>query len=211
MRVEEARKLFGDLFIGREELTAISSALPLEISTEPEIPFDATVLRNLSQDYILILGTPSFSGGKPLTLCTLRDHFGTDPEKREPCFYNQDWYLLEGFANATVLETRWYLIRKSIEDASRGVDPSAVISSLPTEKELPPAILTAYTFFSFFLLRKDRKLWDTDFVWCSDQDSNGDRIYTGRYTDPSGLNRSGFSIHRHLSIRPCYGAAPLIS
>ena len=53
-------------------------------------------------------------------------------------------------------------------------------------------------------------LWRHDFIWCDDSDHNGDRIYTGRYIDPNGINKNGFNIHRHLSIRPCYGAAPVI-
>ena len=27
----------------------------------------------------------------------------------------------------------------------------------------------------------------------------------GKYHDVDGVNKNGFSIHRHLSLRPCYG------
>lgn len=49
------------------------------------------------------------------------------------------------------------------------------------------------------------KLWYHDFVWCSDVDHNGDRIYVGKYNDIDGVNKDGFSIHRHLALRLCYG------
>lgn len=49
------------------------------------------------------------------------------------------------------------------------------------------------------------KLWDNDYIWCSDTYNNGDQIYVGRYTDLSGLNADGFEIHRHLKIKNNYG------
>ena len=53
-------------------------------------------------------------------------------------------------------------------------------------------------------------LWWHDFVWCSDVDHNGDRIYVGKYHDIDGVNKNGFSIHRHLALRPCYGSVDYI-
>lgn len=52
-------------------------------------------------------------------------------------------------------------------------------------------------------------LWKHDFVWCSDMDHNGDRIYVGKYHDISGVNKNGFSIHRHLALRECYASINL--
>ena len=65
--------------------------------------------------------------------------------------------------------------------------------------------MCTYTFFVFYLCRHE-KIWNHDFIWCSDRDHNGDRIYVGKYHDIDGVNKNGFSIHRHLALRPCYGA-----
>ena len=75
---------------------------------------------------------------------------------------------------------------------------------MPKEK-FPSAILTSFVFFSYYLLSREL-LWKNDFTWCSDLDNNGDQIYTGRYIDPKGINKNGFNIHRHLSIRSYHGA-----
>ena len=69
----------------------------------------------------------------------------------------------------------------------------------------PTAILCAYTFFVYYFLTGEH-LWYHDFVWCSDADHNGDRIYVGKYHDVDGVNKNGFSVHRHLALRNCYAA-----
>ena len=43
------------------------------------------------------------------------------------------------------------------------------------------------------------------FIWCNDVDANGDRIYVGRYFDPLGISKNGFSVHRQLRIKNNYG------
>ena len=111
---------------------------------------------------------------------------------------NQDWYLEEEFAKVS-LENRWYLIQKNIEDDTRGKEPNS-----KSELNLPSAILCVYTFMIWWLLRGEL-LWPNDFIWCSDFDKHGDRIYVGKYLDTDKLERSGFSIHRHLSIKNNYG------
>jgi hypothetical protein len=126
---------------------------------------------------------------------------GINPNVSEPCFYNQDWYLKENFIDDT-LENKWYLIRKNVFEDTRAMQPNELI-----EKgiSLPSAILCTYTFFSYYCYNKDL-LWKYDFVWCSDMDHNGDRIYVGKYRDIDGINKNGFSIHRHLALRDCYSA-----
>lgn len=206
MKNDDAKKIMGENFIGYDEIISISNDLNLEkidIGSVPEIPFSEKVL-NDNKDNILILGVSKHKDGSPLTLNSLRNLFGLDPEKKEPCFYNQDWYLKQGFANES-LESKWYLVKKNIEEKTRGEEPQKIISELDNGESLPKAVVTAYVFFANYLLNKEI-LWEGDFIWCSDLDDNGDRIYTGRYIDPSGKNKKGFNIHRHLSIRPCYGA-----
>ena len=138
--------------------------------------------------------------GVNVTLRQLRSIFGIDPEQQEPCFYNQDWYLNESFLD-TKLENRWYLLKKDVFESSRAELPD----KLSKEISFPSAVLCAYTFFAYYLYYK-QPLWYHDFVWCCDLDHNGDRIYVGKYHDIDGVNKNGFSVHRHLALRPCYAA-----
>ena len=104
------------------------------------------------------------------------------------------------------LNGQWYLIKKDVFEESRAVMPGDL-----TERGLnfPPAILCGYTFFAYYYAR-NQYLWWHDFVWCCDTDHNGDRIYVGKYHDVDGVNKNGFSIHRHLALRPCYGSVNYI-
>ncbi|HLC80877.1 MAG TPA: hypothetical protein VJG31_03840, partial [Candidatus Nanoarchaeia archaeon] len=173
------------------------------------IPYGTDFLKTLRGEYVLILGFPSDENKNPLTLNAMRSFYGLEPTVKEPCFYNQDWYLNEDFAGKTTLEFKWYIIRKKVIEETRGKRPEEIMETIKNVRGFPSAILTAYTFFLCYFLNKE-KLWENDFLWCSDKDGNGDRIYTGRYTDPRGINKNGFNIHRHLSIRPVYGLAPQI-
>jgi len=207
MDITIAKKVMGKNFIGPDELLKISDDFPIKIMKRiPTINFDVQRLEKIKNDYVLILGSAKFANGQDLTINKMRSKFGFNPAKKEPCFYNQDWYLKEKFASKTSLKFQWYLIRKKVVLETRGQDPKIVSQKLNTNKIFPTAILTAYTFFAYYFLNNKQMLWKHDFVWCSDCDKNGDRIYTGRYQDPKKINKNGFNIHRHLSIRPCYGA-----
>ena len=202
------KTLFGDNLIGPEKLSRglsqwVSSqgeAEAITLGTVPNVSFSWETLESHAKDYLLVLGMPTING-VDITLRHLRDIFGIDPEQQEPCFYNQDWYLNETFLDRQ-LESRWYLLKKEVFEASRAVMPQELL-----EKEIsfPSAILCAYTFFAYYLYYH-KPLWVHDFIWCSDLDHNGDRIYVGKYHDIDGVNKNGFSIHRHLALRPCYAA-----
>ena len=203
MEREQVKGLFGVNFIGSAELAPFFGALGLDGAAlqEPPITYsDAQLQQAASEGYILILGVDSLQG-QPVSLRFLRQQFGVDPDVSEPCLYNQDWYLKEDFMDTT-LQTQWYLIKKDVFDESRAVMPADL-----TQRGLhfPPAILCGYTFFAYYYARQ-AYLWWHDFVWCSDTDHNGDRIYVGKYHDIDGVNKNGFSIHRHLALRPCYGS-----
>ena len=186
--------------IGPEELKNIQ-ALNLRIPEKiPEIPFTEEELKAKENDYILVFGTSVFNDGAPVTIRNLKKRFGKDPAISEPCFYNQDWYLNESFLD-TKLENRWYLLKKDVFESSRAELPD----KLSKEISFPSAVLCAYTFFAYYLYYK-QPLWYHDFVWCCDLDHNGDRIYVGKYHDIDGVNKNGFSVHRHLALRPCYAA-----
>lgn len=198
--IEDAKRIIGANFIGVDELRnllKLSLKLPKK---EVEVPYTIEQLVNLKDDYILIYGASTTMTEDTVNLLFLRSIFGYDPEASEPCFYNQDWYMKESFMKRS-LDDKWYLIKKNIYSDSRSKSPI----ELEKQYSFPSAILCAYVFFAMWLL-KDEQLWLHDFIWCSDLDKNSDRIYVGRYIDFEGLNKNGFSIHRHLSIRNCYGS-----
>lgn len=207
MNVSDVRHLFGDNFIGKEELKPFFKALGFGEVDIQERPIEYTVsqLQKAAEDgYILIYGVEHIDG-QQITLRFLREKFGINPDVSEPCFYNQDWYLNELFIDVPV-HTQWYLIKKDVLEESRAVMPGDL-----TQKGLnfPPAIVCGYTFFAYYFAR-NKYLWYHDFVWCCDTDHNGDRIYVGKYHDIDGVNKNGFSIHRHLALRPCYGSIQVI-
>lgn len=203
--IDEAKKIMGANFIGYDELLIISEKFPLVIQDHyPDIPFSKDELISKKENYILIIGVSEMRKGLPLTLLSMKDHFGVNPDVSEPCFYNQDWYLKENFMNTT-LENKWYLIKKSVFEESRAILPNI----LRTKYSFPTAILCAYSFFVYWFFA-NQLLWKNDFVWCSDKDHNGDWIYIGKYIDIDGVNKNGFSIHRHLEIRDFYGAITML-
>lgn len=161
---------------------------------------DSDLQKAAEEGYILIYGANQVNG-QNITLRFLRDKFGVNPDVSEPCLYNQDWYLKEDFMDLA-LDAQWYLIKKDVYEDSRAIMPGDLNQR---GLKFPPAILCGYTFFAYFFARNEY-LWWHDFVWCCDTDHNGDRIYVGKYHDIDGVNKNGFSIHRHLALRPCYGS-----
>ena len=203
MEREQIRQLFGVNFIGEEELKPFFKALGFGKVENKECPIqynDSDLQKAASEGYILIYGVRNING-QDVTLKFFREKFGVNPDESEPCLYNQDWYMKEDFMDTT-LETKWYLIKKDVYEESRAVMPGDLIQR---GINFPPAILCGYTFFAYYFARKEF-LWWHDFIWCCDTDHNGDRIYVGKYHDIDSINKNGFSIHRHLALRPCYGA-----
>jgi hypothetical protein len=205
-----AKEIMGKNFIGIDELISIRKKIgiyiPEELKTNcPLIHFSEKTLEKNKNDYILIFGIPYYKDKTPLTIVKMREHFGLDPDKSEPCFYNQDWYLYEEFANSTTLKENWYLIRKEVYDEYRGI-PIDIIKKNSNLK-LPKAVLCVYAFFCYNLVY-NQFLWVNDFVWCEDTDIYGDSIYIGRYF--KGNNKNGIEIHRVLSIKKNYSTIELI-
>ena len=207
MEREQIRQIFGVNFIGKEELKPFLKALgfgEVDLQENPIQYSDADLQKAASDGYILIYGVSGING-ENITLKLLREKFGVIPDESEPCLYNQDWYMKEDFMNLN-LEDRWYLIKKVVFEESRAVMPGDLTKQ---GLNFPPAILCGYTFFAYYYARNEY-LWWHDFVWCCDTDHNGDRIYVGKYHDIDGLNKNGFSIHRHLALRPCYGSINIL-
>lgn len=205
--IAEASNIMGKYFIGPDDLDMFSKELNIAspIITQiqiPEIPFSKNLLKNIANTHLLILGIPLNASQEPLTLVSMRFFFSVDPSIKEPCFYNQDWYFNEKFANTCKLEFKWYLLGRNILNNTRGLIPENQ-SEIELTK-FPSALLLAFAFFANYFKNKEY-LWEKEFIWCSDKDNNGDRIYVARYIDPSGLSKNGFSIHRHLSVKQHYG------
>lgn len=203
----EVKKLFGENFIGKSELLPLIERLGGCKDDIVEIPIsytDRELLQAAEDGYILILGLSKI-GNCHIDLHFLRGIFGVDPDNSEPCFYNQDWYLKENFMGAS-LNNQWYLIKKNVYEDSRAVMPEELSQR---GLNFPSAILCGYTFFAYYFACNEY-LWWHDFVWCCDTDHNGDRIYVGKYHDIDGVNKNGFSIHRHLALRKCYGSVNMI-
>jgi len=199
MTIERAKEIMGEHFIGPDELRKCAPSLLLDIPTDiPSIPYDEEKLIELKERYYLILGVSKFADGKDVNCRNLKVIFGKDPDASEPCFYNQDWYDQEEFIDNPMI-TDWYLIRKYVFEECRAMMPAELMKTV----SFPKVIMCTYTFFVTWLSWGE-KLWYHDFVWCSDVDHNGDRIYVGKYHDVDGVNKNGFSIHRHLALRPCY-------
>ena len=208
----EARDILGKDLIGLEDLLVVAKEMGfsrnmLTKCKVPAIPFSTSDLRKAKGKYILMLVFNRLADGRLITINGLRKRFGVDPGKKEPCFYNQDWYLREGFAKAGIKKTQWALIRKDLISSSRAQSPQKWADKIT----LPCAVITAYAFFVYWFYSAGRCLWKQDYIWCSDLDHNGDRVYVGRYKDPSGLNKNGFEVHRHLSIKNNYGVADIFT
>ena len=197
--LDRAKTIMGENFIGVDELKKISWLKVEDTQYIPEIPFSEEELINKKNEYLLILGLDSLSDGRKITIRNIQTIFGKNPDQKEPCFYNQDWYEKEAFIDIP-MNAGWFLIRKNVYEESRAVLPTELIKTF----RFPAAITCVYAFFVSWFSR-DIKLWYHDFVWCCDTDHNGDRIYVGKYHDVDGVNKNGFSIHRHLELRPCYG------
>jgi hypothetical protein len=197
----EASIIMGDHFIGPIELSNHSMIIgllnPLSQKLKiPEIKISIAELTKKSKTHILILYFPFYKDGTELTICKLRQHLNMNSQKA--FFYNQDWYLNERFANSNFDKPTWVLINKYIIDASRG---KVFFSNI---NKLYSATLLTYIFFVNFIIN-NKILWPNDYIWCSDSDNNGDQVYVGRYLDPLGIAKEGFSIHRHLRINKNYG------
>ncbi len=209
MKNQQAKNIMGKNFIGPAELNKIDERLNLARIDENdavEICYSAELLEKIKNDYILILGAAKNKNGEDLTINSMRSFFGWDPAAKEPCFYNQDWYLKDDFAAKMRLSDQWYLIKKEVIAEVSGKMPDEIEKNLQKSEKFPSAVLTAFAFFAYYFHTGGEILWKRDFIWCSDRDSNGDRIYTGRYIDPNKINKNGFNIHRYLTVKPWYGA-----
>ena len=194
-----AKEVMGENLIGIDEIRKIDEPLFLISDSIHIIPFEIDQLVKKKDDYFLIPAFDTFADGTIVNIKNMINIFGKNPSMKEPCFYNQDWYDKEEFIEKPI-ESGWFFIRKDVYEDSRAVQPSDLLNRY----SFPSAIKCVYAFFVVWKV-KGIKLWYHDFVWCNDTDHNGERVYVGKYHDADGVNKNGFSIHRHLALRTCYG------
>ena len=196
---ERAKEIMDDNMIGQEDLKSIGKIDFCIPSAIPSIPYTEDEILEKKDEYYLILGVSHFEDGQIISIRNFISIFGKNPEICEPCFYNQDWFDKERFIDEPMTD-KWFLIRKEVYEDSRAVSPNDLLRKYI----FPSAIDCTYAFFIVWMTRNE-VIWKHDFVWCKDVDHNGDRIYVGKYYDIDGINKNGFSIHRHLGLRNCYG------
>lgn len=210
--LEYAYKIMGKNIIGPNELEKVNKIELLlnskffSCETVKNVPFSSDLLFENKDSHLLVLIIPENHNSVKLKFEHFRDHFGSDPDLKEPCFYNQDWYVNEEFYKNSTLELKWVLVQKRISEKTRGLDP---IKFRYENVSLISALTCTYIFFINYIL-KNEVLWENDYVWCNDMDSNNDQIYVGRYLDSKKINKNGFSIHRHLKIKNNYGVSNII-
>lgn len=197
--------------LGPVELSRLPEPFAFRGLSAPPVPFSEDTLKKCADSHLLIYTPAIFPDGTPITVNTLREFFGVDPAVSEPCFYNQDWYLKEDFAASAALDGKWHLLPLRVLEDARAKRPEEIEAALESTEAFPTAVTCTFAFFAYWLHTAGEALWKHDFLWCSDRDHNGDRIYVGRYEDPTGVNKKGFNIHRHLALRPAYSAAPEIT
>ncbi|MEO5927981.1 MAG: hypothetical protein ABIO72_04645 [Patescibacteria group bacterium] len=202
-----AKSILGENCIGPEELAVQGSSFRFG-SECPPVPYSVEQLEQHAVSSVLVFTPAHDADGSPVTLNSLRTLFGIDPAVSEPCFYNQDWYLKEPFAAEATLDGGWHLIRREALEEVRAMLPEEIENALPATEVFPTAVTCAFAFFAYWFATGGNMLWRHDFIWCSDRDHNGDRIYVGRYEDPMQMNKNGFNIHRHLRLKPIHTAAP---
>lgn len=203
MNLKDAKLIFKKNFIGPDELINCNEKLNFLIPESiSNIHLDLDKIN--PEEYILIYGCENLVDKSNVSIRKLIEIFGYNNNGLNLCFYNQDWYLSEDFIDES-LNNKWHLIQKNLSKETRGTEPNKEVMSF-----LPSSILCTYTFFVWWLVNKEI-LWSKDYVWTRTKDSYGDRIYVGKYLDNDDPKRSGFSIHRHLSIKNNYGCAKSIS
>lgn len=78
--IEKAKRLFGNNFVGLEELRPLFEKMELSYASVqvPVIQYSYDELQRCSNDYVLILGIPELDN-TPLSIQTFRNIFGVEP------------------------------------------------------------------------------------------------------------------------------------
>ena len=86
MNTEQLQALFGERFLGREQINKMLERMGMERLGEADVPpvnFSEQTLKENASTHLLVLGYAGKEGA-PLNILRFRECFGTDPEKSEP-------------------------------------------------------------------------------------------------------------------------------
>jgi hypothetical protein len=200
---KRAREIMGKNFLGVEE---VAECFGIQLTQEEltkvaEIPFTEATLEECKDTHILFLGINHDKEGKPLTINRLREMF---PSTGQPRFWSyQFWYDKEKFAAKETPELKWYLIRKTVSEESRSKNYIEQEKLLKENEERERAIVYVYGILLMSKARKER-LFEQDYVWCTDLDSGGYRVCVG-YFGSRGLGISyywGSRYDHYLGLAP---------
>jgi hypothetical protein len=201
---KRAREIMGKNFLGVEE---VAECFGIQLTAEElakvaEVPFTEATLEECKDTHILFLGVNHNKEGKPLTINRFREMFPSTGQSR---FYSYEdaWYDKEKFATKETPELRWYLIRKTVTEESRSKNYQEQEKLLKENEERERAVVYVYGIFLMFKARNER-LFETDYAWCTDLDSDGYRVFVGDF------GSEGLYVHyywddyyaRHLGLAP---------
>jgi hypothetical protein len=181
-----AREIMSKNFFGPDD--AIKhfgvQATRRQLAALSEVPFSEETLTACKDTHILI----AVSSASILEIREMVSKIKLSKGQRS-LLYSQDWYNKEVFAKEKG-QVGWYLVRKTQVDNSTGKTWDEQQALLGKDEETPSAQVMVYTIIAYFLATGER-LFEGIWVRCSDLDSDGGRVYVGRF-DADGLDVSSF-------------------
>jgi len=201
---KQARAIMGKNFLGVEEVAEYFGIILTqdELAKVAEIPFSEKTLEECKDTHILFLGVHHNKEGKPLTITSLREMF---PATSQPRFYSYEdaWYNKEKFATKETTELKWYLVRKVITEESRSENFQEQEKLLKEQEYREKTVVYVYGMLLMFRATGER-LFENDYVWCTDLDSDGYRVDVG-YFGSYGLDVSYYwddNYYHYLGLAP---------
>lgn len=165
-----ARAIIGKNFFGVEEAIKHFGVNPSkqQLAYLAAVPFTEEVLRASKDTHILVAVFP-------MSILDIRG------KVERKLFYSHDdaWYNKQAFAKDKG-EVGWQLVRKvPIADSTNKTwnEQQALLSK---DEETPKVQVVVYTIIGHFLATGER-LFENIYVRCSDLDSDGNRVYVGRF------------------------------
>lgn len=206
--LKEARELFGEDFLGIEEIEQFTgrklkedekrqvNRMWTEKIREQKLT-KADLERLKKEGFMVVLRTAMLSNeGKemPATVENLRKKF-------KDLFYNQDWYDEEKFANnkENAVRTAWAIVKKEVLEESRDKDwdeQEEILKQWAKEHKVDPKFVTrrmpaevAYDILAYYNARNERIL-EKDWDWTGTRSSDGSLVRVGLF-DSVGLSVGG--------------------
>ena len=174
-----AREIMGQKMFGVEEAIKFFGVSPSkqQLAYLAEVPWTEEVLRSVKDTHLLVAVFQ-------MSILDIRGHV-----EGKGLFYSQDWYNKQSFAKDRG-EVGWQLVRKEPVKDSTSKTWEEQQALLSKDEETPKAQVMVYSVIGHYLATGE-KLFPSIYVRCSDLDSDGDRVYVGRF-DSDGLRVDGY-------------------